>query len=69
MCCGGIGGAGGDNLAVIHNHDAFADAHHQAHIVLDNVKVAFNQSMGYSMVEGIFRFPRYWRGRHAAPQR
>ena len=29
--------------------------------VLDNVKVAFNQSMGYSMVEGIFRLPRYWR--------
>lgn len=29
--------------------------------VLDNVKVAFNQSMGYSMMEGIFRLPRYWR--------
>ena len=29
--------------------------------VLDNVKVAFNQSMKYSMFSGIFRLPSYWR--------
>ena len=29
--------------------------------VLENVKVAFNQSMSYSMLEGILRLPRYWK--------
>lgn len=29
--------------------------------VLDNVKVAFNQRMKYSILEGIFRLPRYWK--------
>lgn len=29
--------------------------------VLENVKVAFNQSMSYSVLEGILRLPRYWK--------
>lgn len=29
--------------------------------VLDNVKVAFNQRMTYSALEGILRLPRYWK--------
>ena len=29
--------------------------------VLDNVKVAFNQSMGYSVLGGILRLPSYWK--------
>ncbi len=29
--------------------------------VLDNVKVAFNQSMKYSILEGVFRFKSYWK--------
>lgn len=29
--------------------------------VLDNVKVAFNQNMTYSVLGGIFRTPAYWR--------
>lgn len=29
--------------------------------VLENVKVAFNQSMNYSILGGIFRGPKYWK--------
>lgn len=29
--------------------------------VLENVKVAFNQSMNYSILGGIFRSPKYWK--------
>jgi len=29
--------------------------------VLDNVKVAFNQRMKYTLLEGILRMPRYWK--------
>jgi branched-chain amino acid transport system ATP-binding protein len=29
--------------------------------VLDNIKVAMNQNMHYSVIEGMFRLPRYWK--------
>lgn len=29
--------------------------------VLDNVKIAFQKEMKYSLIEGIMRLPRYWR--------
>ena len=29
--------------------------------VLDNIKVAMNQNMSYSVVSGMFRLPSYWK--------
>ena len=29
--------------------------------VMDNIKVAMNQNMRYTVAEGIFRLPRYWK--------
>lgn len=29
--------------------------------VLDNLKIAYNNQMNYSVVEGIFRLPRFWK--------
>jgi branched-chain amino acid transport system ATP-binding protein len=34
--------------------------------VLDNLKIAYNNQMNYTVLEAIFRLPRYWKEEHTA---